>query len=121
MELNYLKLYFTLTLTGLTIWGVDELSFLYKMKIASDAMEESMAKVAFEKKSTAIRLQTDALRIKNEANEKLRIKNQKQQSINNARRTNNETCRFWSKEYSDSRTERNKLMMDGACERARKD
>ena len=32
MELNYLKLYFSLTLAGLTIWGVDEAVDLYKIK-----------------------------------------------------------------------------------------
>ena len=32
MELNYLKLYFSLTFAGLTIWGVDEAVDLYKLK-----------------------------------------------------------------------------------------
>ena len=35
-------------------------------------------------------------------------------------KTNNEICTYWSNEYLASRTNRNKTMMQGACERASK-
>lgn len=121
MEINYIKLYLSLTFAGLTILGADEAIGLYKLKVASDAMAESMKQVKFERKRAEIKLQTEALKIKNEANHMIKINNHKRNSINNARKTNDEVCRFWSKEYSEVQSDRNKMMMDNACERARKD
>lgn len=121
MEFNYFKLYLSLTFAGLTILAVDEFISLYKLKVASDAMAVSMEQVKFERKRAEIQRQTEALRIKNEANNMIRINNQNRDTINNARKTNDEVCHFWSKEYGKLKTDRNKLMMDNSCERARKD
>lgn len=117
MELNYLKLYFSLTLTGLTIWGADESLDIYRAYVIEQKAEAFAKKLELEAKSLAIRAQTEALRLKNEMAEN----SKKQRELNAARKNNNEICRFWTKEYKELKSERNKLMMDGACERARND
>ncbi|WP_339691057.1 hypothetical protein [uncultured Pseudoalteromonas sp.] len=113
MEFNYLKLYFSLTLTGLTIFAGVEGYYSYKAYVQ-----------AKEAKAYSIQAQRDAKA--SAAREKVRLdklaKQQahKQQTINNAQKTNNEICSFWTIEYRESRTDYNKSMKDGACERARK-
>ncbi|MFK3869616.1 hypothetical protein [Pseudoalteromonas rhizosphaerae] len=113
MELNYLKLYFSLTLTGLTIFAGVEGYYSYKAYV-----------LAKEAKAYAIQAQRDAKAAA--AREKVRLNKlakeqaHRQQTINNAQRTNNEICSFWTVEYRDTRTDYNKSMMDGACARARK-
>ncbi|MDB2355734.1 hypothetical protein N9V89_00715 [Pseudoalteromonas sp.] len=131
MELNYLKLYFSLTLTGLTIFAGVEGYYSYKSYVlakeakayAIQAQRDAKAAAAREK----IRLdKLAATAAREKAREKARLdklaKEQayKQQTINNAQNTNNEICSFWTVEYRDSSTDYNKSMMDGACERARK-
>ncbi|TMP53173.1 hypothetical protein [Pseudoalteromonas sp. S1612] len=118
MELNYLKLYFSLTLAGLTIWGVDEAVDLYKIKLVADAASSAMKQSRLEAKSASIRAQTQALKEKNRNQIISRQNAQREAVIRNAQRTNNEICSFWRGEYNSSRTETNKVMMDGACERA---
>lgn len=120
MELNYLKLYFSLTLTGLTIWGVDEAFDLYKLNVVADEVTEAMNKSKLESKSAAIRAQTEALKQRTRQAAIAKQNALKQETINNARKTNNEICSFWSNEYYSERTDRNKTMMQGACERAAK-
>ena len=44
-------------------------------------MAESMKQVKFERKRAEIKLQTEALKIKNEANHMMKINNQKRNSI----------------------------------------
>lgn len=113
MELNYLKLYFSLTLTGLTIFAGVEGYYSYKAYV-----------LAKEAKAYAIQAQRDAKSAA--AREKVRLdklakeRAHRQQTINNAQRTNNEICSYWTKEYLQNRTEYNKSMKDGACERAMK-
>ncbi|MGO2372271.1 MAG: hypothetical protein ACTH5C_07925 [Pseudoalteromonas prydzensis] len=117
MELNYLKLYFSLTLTGLTIWGADESLDIYRAYVIEQKAEAFAKKLELEAKSLSIRAQTEALRLKKEIAENSR----KQRELNEARKNNNKICRFWSKEYRELQSERNKLMMDGACDRANND
>ncbi|MDC9564004.1 MULTISPECIES: hypothetical protein [unclassified Pseudoalteromonas] len=120
MELNYLKLYFSLTFAGLTIWGVDEAVDLYKLKLVTDAANSAIKQSQFEAKSAAIKAQTEALKQKNRNQIISRQNAQREATIRNAQRTNNEICSFWRGQYNSSNTDRNKLMMEGACERASK-
>lgn len=117
MELNYLKLYFSLTLTGLTIWAFDESLDEYRLHIIEQKSEAYAKQLEKEAKSISIRAQTEALRLKNERINQSKIQNQ----INAARKTNNEICHFWTNEYRDVKSDRNKTMMENACERARND
>ena len=103
MELNYLKLYFSLTLAGLTIWGVDEAVDLYKIKLVADAASSAMKQSSLEAKSAAIRAQTQALKDKNRNQIISRQNAQREAVIRNAQRTNNEICSFWRGEYNSSR------------------
>jgi hypothetical protein len=116
MELNYLKLYFSLTLTGLTIWGVDESLDIYRANVIEQKAQAYAKQLEIEAKSLSIRAQTEALRLKNELAES----SKKQRQLDAARKTNREICSFWTDEYNEIRSDRNKLMMQGACERARK-
>ena len=92
--MNYLKLYFSLTLTGLTIWGVDEAFDLYKLNVVADEVTEAMNKSKLESKSAAIRAQTEALKQRTRQAAIAKQNALKQETINNARKTNNEICSF---------------------------
>lgn len=117
MEFDYLKLYLSLTFAGLSVWAANESLDIYRAHVIEQKAEAYAKQLEKEAKSLSIRAQTEALRLKNE-----RIKQAKRQSqINAARKTNNEVCRFWSSEYREVQSDRNKTMMDNACERARKD
>ncbi len=117
MEINYLKLYLSLSLVGLTVWAFDESLDSYRAQIIEEKSKAYSDKLALEAKSREIRAQTEALRLKNQRIQQAN----KQKAINSARKTNDEVCRFWSKEYIETKTDRNKTMRDNACERARKD
>ena len=116
MEINYLKLYFALTLTGLTIWGADESLDAYRAYVIEQKALAYAKQLEIETKSLSIRAQTQALKLKSELAESSR----KQRQLDAARKTNREICTFWTKEYNEIKSDRNQAMMQGACERARK-
>lgn len=113
MELNYLKLYFSLTLTGLTIFASAEGYYSYKAYVLAKEAKAYSIQAQRDAKSAAAR---EKIRLDKLAKERAH----RQQAINNAQRTNNEICSYWTKEYLQNRTEYNKSMKDGACERAMK-
>ncbi|MBB1406732.1 hypothetical protein H5079_14120 [Pseudoalteromonas sp. SG44-5] len=116
MEINYLKLYFALTLTGLTIWGADESLDAYRAYVIEQKALAYAKQLEIETKSLSIRAQTRALKLKSELAESSR----KERQLDAARKTNREICTFWTNEYNEIKSDRNQAMMQGACERARK-
>ena len=127
MELNYLKLYFSLTLTGLTIFAGIEGYYSYKAYVLSKEAKAYAIQAQRDAKAAAARekvrldkLATAAAKEKSRLDKIAKEQAYKQQAINNAQKTNNEICSFWTVEYRDTRTDYNKSMMDGACARARK-
>ena len=117
MEINYLKLYFALTLTGLTIWGADESLDAYRAYVIEQKALAYEKQLEIELKSLSIRSQTRALKLKAERAEASR----RQRQLDSARKTNREICTFWTNEYNEIKSDRNKTMKQGACERARND
>ncbi|NMM39674.1 hypothetical protein [Pseudoalteromonas arctica] len=121
MKLNYIKLYFCLTLSGLTLLGVVELYLSYQLHTLEKELKARSIQNERDEKAAAVRRNLKEQEIKKYQAEQTKIRTIEQNKINNARKTNDQTCQFWAKEYSEFKSERNKLMMDGACERARND
>ncbi|MFU2508858.1 hypothetical protein [Pseudoalteromonas sp. ASV78] len=121
MKLNYIKLYFCLTFSGLTLLGVVELYLSYQLNTLEKELKARSIQNERDKKAAAVRRSLKAEEIKKHQAEQAKFRAIEQERINNARRINDETCQFWTGEYSEIKSERNKLMMDGACERARND
>ena len=120
MPINYIKLYFCLTLSGLTLWGVDELYTSYKLHVVAKEAQAFANQAERDAKAAAIRAQLKFEESQRQNRERLSKQAAKQQIINNAQRTNNEICTFWRNEYKQLKSDRNKTMMDGACARAAK-
>ena len=50
MQINYLKLYASFTLAGLTIWLVDQAWTMYQLKLVSDATTKAISQISQPKK-----------------------------------------------------------------------
>jgi hypothetical protein len=121
MNINYLKLYFCLTLSSLTTLAIVEVYFSYQLHLFEKEAKALAIKTEYETKAAAARLKFAPEKQQKISAQRSSVRAAKQREINNARKTNNEICNFWRGEYQEARTDRNKLMMDGACERARND
>ena len=55
MPINYIKLYFCLTLSGLTLWGVDELYTSYKLHVVAKEAQAFANQAERDAKAAAIR------------------------------------------------------------------
>jgi len=120
MPINYIKLYFCITLSGLTVLGVDEIYTLYKLHVVAKEAQAFANQAERDAKAAAVRAQLKLEESQRRARERQAQRAAKQQIINNAQRTNNEICDFWRNEYQQLQSERNKSMMDGACSRSAK-
>jgi len=133
MEINYIKLGITLFL-ALSISGIAVSSFDNYLDKKNTEKIISSAIVGFKKSTDKLdrKIKTSRVNLNNEIKEfaqKRKIKIDKAmkkemaeiQRISAIRKTNDETCSFWSKEYSKANSEYNKVMKKSACNRAMND
>jgi hypothetical protein len=112
MQINYLKLgltlYFVLTLSQLTIDGIEGY-------VAVKAAEAAFAEFEKEnkKRAAAIKLEIERDLFLSDLKGKKKNKhyNNKSQQRDNARRINDQVCSFWRNEYNKTRNKYNERMM----------
>lgn len=113
-EINYTKLGITIAVAifvaNMGLFVCYKLWTNYEFKLAADALSLSMEE---SRAASAERL----ARQKAAAIERNRVMSLKAERAANASRLNRETCAFWKKEYSKTRTSYNKTMMDSSCSR----
>lgn len=102
MELNYFKLYIVLTLSGLTIWSVDQVWSLYQLKLVSDATANAFKQVSLPKKVQAPSYKPSY---------KPPAKPKPSQII----KYHDKVCKFFTDEYRKEPTESNRLKMREYC------
>lgn len=120
MHINYIKLYFCLTLTGISIFAAMESYHTYQAYVLSKKAQAIANQAERDAKAAAVRAQLQLEESQREMRKRQAESAAKQREIDNAQRTNNEVCRFWRSEYQKLKTDRNKSMMEGACARAAK-
>lgn len=120
MQFNYLKLYFCLTLTGISIFATMESYYLYRANVLAKEAQAIVNQSERDAKAAAVRAKLKLEESQREMKKRQAKRAAKQQEINNAQRTNNEICNFWRTEFYNENNERNKSMMQAACERASK-
>ncbi len=120
MNINYLKLYFCLTLTGISIFATMESYYLYRANVLAKEAQAIVNQAERDAKAAAVRAKLKLEESQREMKKRQAKRAAKQQEINNAQRTNNEICNFWRTEFYNENNERNKSMMQAACERASK-
>ena len=118
MHINYLKLYFCLTLTGISIFATMESYYIYRAHALAKEAQAIANQAQRDAKAAAVRAKLQLEESQRQLRKRQAEQAAKQQAINNAQRTNNEICQFWRGEYQQLQSERNKSMMDGACARA---
>lgn len=102
MQLNYLKLYACLTLSGLSIWCVDQAWTLYQLKLVSDVTTKAISQISQPKK-----IQVPAYKptykppTKPKPYEKIKY--------------DDKVCKFFLDEYRKDPTESNRLKMREYC------
>ena len=102
MHLNYFKLYACLTLSGLTIWLVDQAWKMYQLKLVSDTTTKVLSQVSQPKK-----IQVPAYKpaykppTKPKPYEKIKY--------------DDKVCKFFLDEYRKDPTESNRLKMREYC------
>jgi len=125
MEVNYIKLgvtmFLALTLSSLAVDGV-------RAYFASQVMIEASKQLKIYNKKNK-----DELFKKNQKNKRIAKAQEKTrqnkiisqrneyQKLKSIRKTNNETCSFWTKKYSEGKSEYRQQMKISACNRARND
>ena len=102
MKFNYLKLYACLTLSGLTIWLVDQAWTMYQLKLVSDATTKAFSQ-ASQPKKIQIPLEQPSYK-------KPLTRKEREKEIEDAR-----VCDFFIKEYRQKPTEENRLNMRKFC------
>ncbi|WP_462181565.1 hypothetical protein [Pseudoalteromonas gelatinilytica] len=120
MNINYIKLYFCLTLTGISIFATMESYYLYRAHVLAKEAQAIANQAERDAKAAAVRAQLDFEESQRQLKKRQAEQAAKQKLIDNAQRTNNEICNFWRNEYQKLQSDRNKSMMDGACARAAK-
>lgn len=120
MNINYIKLYFCLTLTGISIFAAMESYYLYRSHLLAKEAQAIANQAERDAKAAAVRAQLKLEESQRERRKQQAQRAAKQREINNAQRTNNEICTFWRNEYKELQSDRNKTMMEGACARAAK-
>lgn len=120
MHINYIKLYFCLTLTGISIFATMESYHLYRAHVLAKEAQAIANQAERDAKAAAVRAKLQLEESQRQLRKRQAEQAAKQQAINNAQRTNNEICDFWRSEYQQLQSDRNKSMMDGACARAAK-
>ena len=125
MELNYYKLtlslFVAITISSLLVDGIEAY-------IANQVLLEASEKIKIESEKVRAEMLVKSEEAKRIYNENIRlehIKTQKRQNeikkLNAIRKTNDETCAFWTKEYRENRTEYKEQMKKSACTRAMND
>lgn len=102
MKINYFKLYLSITLSGLTIWLVDQSWTMYQLKLVSDATTKALSQVSQPKK-----IQVPAYKPNHQ---KPLTRKEREKEIEDAR-----VCDFFLKEYRKNPTEENRLNMRKFC------
>ncbi|UJX27719.1 hypothetical protein L3Q70_17440 (plasmid) [Pseudoalteromonas sp. CF6-2] len=102
MQLNYLKLYACLTLSGLTIWFVDQAWTMYQLKLVSDATTNAFKQVSLSKKVQA-------------PSYKPSYKPPAKPKPFEIIKYHDKVCKFFTDEYRKEPTESNRLKMREYC------
>lgn len=102
MKFNYLKLYACLTLSGLTIWFVDQAWTMYQLKLVTDATSKALSQVSQPKK-----VQVPA--------NKPTYKPPSKPKSNRIIKYDDKVCKFFLDEYRKDPTESNRLKMREYC------
>ncbi|TMO28283.1 MULTISPECIES: hypothetical protein [unclassified Pseudoalteromonas] len=100
MQFDYLKLYACLTLSGLTIWSVDQAWTMYQLKLVSDATSKAMSQVSQPKK-TQVRSHKPSYKPPSKENQIIKY--------------DKKVCKFFLDEYRKEPTESNKSKMMEYC------
>lgn len=102
MNINYFKLYLSITFSGLTIWSIDQAWTIYQLKLVSDATTKAFSQVSQPKKIQ--------IPLEKPSYQKPLTKKEREEEIEDAR-----VCEFFLKEYRESPTEDNRLNMRKFC------
>lgn len=102
MQINYLKLYASFTLAGLTIWLVDQAWTMYQLKLVSDATTKAISQISQPKK-----IQVPAY----QPNYQKRLTRQEHEKAIEEKKV----CEFFLKEYRQNPSEDNRLKMRKFC------
>jgi len=129
MDINYLKLgltlFISLTLAGLTIDGVE---LLFASMSANAAIKQANVELTkFQEQQKSQQIQSyiksqqaiEQSRIQNK--EAIRKQNIEIQRLQSRRKTNDETCRYWTLEVQKLNSDYNKYNQKAACTRAAND
>lgn len=125
MEINYIKLgitlFLALTLSSLLVDGIETY-------LASRVLLETSKQLEVQNQKNRLELvkqtQENERKIKDriEVNRKKAVMvRKKAESLKSIRDTNNETCRFWTQQYDEAKSEYREQMKISACNRARND
>ena len=102
MKLNYFKLYACFTLSGLTLWFVDQAWTMYQLKLVTDATSKALSQVSQPKK-----VQVPAY--------KPTYKPPSKPKSNRIIKYDDKVCKFFLDEYRKDPTESNRLKMREYC------
>jgi DNA-binding protein H-NS len=125
MDINYIKLGFTLftsiTLAGLTIDGIE---FVFASISANAALKEAkveLSKFEDQLKSQQIHDYINAQQAKVKYQENIKKQNIENQRLLSIRKTNDDTCRYWTSELRKNKSDYNLVNQQAACKRAAND
>jgi len=118
MEINYIKL-------GMTIFIAITFSELIVNRIEIALVNKSFKEVNFninkELEKSNRKYENSLKNIQMQKTIEFKKRKKENERIKSIRTTNDETCNFWSEEYSKVKSDYNKVMKNSACSRARND
>lgn len=102
MKINYLKLYACLTLSGLTIWFVDQAWTTYQLKLVSEETTKALTQVLQPRNVQVPAYQPNY--------QKRMTRQEREKAIEEKK-----VCEFFLKEYRQNPSEDNRLKMRKFC------